>query len=111
MFKEKPKKHNGTAHEKVKNAPKGVRLHGLNSRNLGYIMISVLVLALCVGYISGLNQWTVKYIACGGAPVAITHTIASPLSERLYPGDKSYGPDFYNSYECMTAEEKAGKRY
>lgn len=95
----------------AKNTQKRNSLFNFNRRKVSLVIFLGFVTILCAGFISGINQWTMQYITCGGALVVITHQIASPLSERLYPGDKSYGPDFYNSYKCMTAEEKAGKRY
>lgn len=78
---------------------------------IGLFVFFGLLFILFLGFISGVNHWTVKYVQCGEAPVVIARHIASTEYERLYPGDKTYGPDLFNSYECMSPAEKAGKRY
>lgn len=95
----------------LKKTKKRISLFTPSRQKVSLVIILGLVFILFAGFVTGMNQWTLKYVACGGTPVVITHQIASPLSERLYPGDKSYGPDFYNTYECMSAAKKAGKRF
>jgi len=78
-------------------------------RNVIFLLSGLLFLSL-LGFATGTNQWTIKYIECGGAPVVIQSDLWS-AGDRLYPGDKGYGSAFFNSYECMSSDEKAGKRY
>ena len=83
---------------------------GFNRKNLGVYVAVGITFVLILGFVLNINQWVIKYAECGGAPIAIDNGFSGPTA-RLYPGDKSYGPDIFNSYECMTAEEKAGVRY
>ncbi len=75
-----------------------------------FIAIGLLFL-LFIGFVLGINQWGVKYVECGGAPVIATSNLAAANSRGIYIDDKDYAPNFFDSYRCMTPEEKAGKRY
>ena len=83
---------------------------GLGRFKITLFIITSTLFILCVGFISGVNQWAVKYIECGEAPVVITGSFEGP-GIRTYSGQQGYGPNSYSTYECMTAEEKAGYKY
>lgn len=74
-----------------------------------FILIGLLSI-LFLGFVSGVNQWTVKYVQCGEAPVVISANFMGSGS-RQYPGDKEYGPGIFNHYECMSPAEKSGVRF
>lgn len=75
-----------------------------------WLALGVLVVTIIICFVSGIFSWGIKYAECGDAPVVISESFGG-RGERLYPGDENYSPGFFEDYECMSPEEKAGKRY
>lgn len=96
---------------KAKKVTSNFKLREITSKKIALsIFIAVgLIFVLCISWLTGLAPWTIKLIECGEQPVIINGSFWDAGS-RVYPGDKNYTPGTLSSYECMTPEEKAGKR-
>jgi hypothetical protein len=70
------------------------------------ITSSLIGLLLIIGVVSGQISYAVAYVKCGKAPINATNFAAS--RSYFLPGDKGYGPNFFNKdFFCSESEAQA----